>query len=73
VDIGLPGIDGLAVAREVRAMLGPAIRLVAMSGYGAERDLARGADAGFDDYIVKPAEAARLQQQIAQAPEMPAA
>lgn len=65
VDIGLPGIDGLAVAREVRALLGKSIRLVAMSGYGAERDQARGAEAGFDDYIVKPADAERLQQQIA--------
>jgi signal transduction histidine kinase len=69
VDIGLPGIDGLAVAREVRALRGRSIRLVAMSGYGAERDVARGADAGFDDYIVKPADAARLQAQIAQLPE----
>jgi signal transduction histidine kinase/ActR/RegA family two-component response regulator len=67
VDIGLPGMDGFAVAREVRALRGSAIRLVAMSGYGAERDLARGKDAGFDDYIVKPAEAARLQEQVARA------
>ena len=68
VDIGLPGIDGLAVAREVRALRGRSIRLVAMSGYGAERDVTRGVEAGFDDYIVKPADAARLQEQIAQAP-----
>jgi len=68
VDIGLPGIDGLAVAREVRALRGRSIRLVAMSGYGAERDRLRGVEAGFDDYLVKPVDAERLQQQIARAP-----
>lgn len=54
VDIGLPGRDGYAVARELRQRLGRAVRLVALTGYGdAEaRDLAR--RAGFDEHLVKP-------------------
>jgi signal transduction histidine kinase/CheY-like chemotaxis protein len=64
IDIGLPGMDGYGVARAVRAARGREIRLVAMSGYGAEQDLARGEQAGFDAYIVKPAEIERVQLEL---------
>jgi CheY-like chemotaxis protein len=65
VDIGLPGMSGYQVAREVRAQLGARVRLVAMSGYGAENDVEQGLAAGFDAYIVKPAEIEALTDQIA--------
>ncbi len=54
VDIGLPGMDGFEVARELRRAALPHLRLVALSGYGADADRARGAAAGFDAYLVKP-------------------
>lgn len=53
VDIGLPDIDGLEVARRCPAEHRPA-RLVALSGYGQQRDKDAAAAAGFDDYYVKP-------------------
>lgn len=65
IDIGLPGISGYAVAEAVRAGRGRAVRLVAMSGYGAEQDVQRGEQAGFDAYLVKPAEFDRVQQELA--------
>jgi signal transduction histidine kinase/CheY-like chemotaxis protein len=65
VDIGLPGLSGYQVAREVRARSGSKVRLVAMSGYGAENDVEQGLAAGFDAYIVKPAEIEALTDQIA--------
>jgi signal transduction histidine kinase len=64
VDIGLPGLDGYGVARAVRGLRGRTIRLVAMSGYGAERDVVAGVEAGFDAYVVKPADLDALLAEI---------
>lgn len=55
-DIGLPGkLDGYAVARSVRADL--AINktfMVALSGYGQEKDKRLALESGFDDHLLKP-------------------
>jgi CheY-like chemotaxis protein len=64
VDIGLPGMNGYAAAQGIRAARGQTIRLVAMSGYGADQDVERGERAGFDAYIVKPADIERVKQEI---------
>ena len=55
LDIGLPGMDGYEVARQLRAM--PALAgafLVATTGYASPEDRAHAKDAGFDEYLVKP-------------------
>jgi CheY-like chemotaxis protein len=54
VDIGLPGMDGRTLAREVRARLHGAIRMIAMTGYGQPEEAEGGLAAGFDRYLVKP-------------------
>jgi signal transduction histidine kinase len=55
VDLGLPGIDGYAIARAVRSAAGgDAILLVAITGYGRAKDRRRAADAGFDAHLTKP-------------------
>jgi CheY-like chemotaxis protein len=55
LDIGLPGMDGYEVAAALRqrAELCDA-RIVAITGYGQDRDRQRTRDAGFDQHIVKP-------------------
>ena len=53
VDIGLPGIDGYELVRRVRES-GRGPRMVAMSGYGQERDRERALEAGFDLHLTKP-------------------
>jgi CheY-like chemotaxis protein len=54
-DIGLPGMDGYAVARAIRSDDGlRATRLVALTGYGLPEDLQRAAEAGFEQHITKP-------------------
>jgi PAS domain S-box-containing protein len=66
LDIGLPGMDGYAVARALRA--GPAegrVRLVALTGYGRDEDRRRSAEAGFDDHLVKPIAPDELFQLLA--------
>lgn len=55
VDIGLPGMSGLDIARAVRAELGDGIFLLAVTGWSARTDERASADAGFDRHIVKPA------------------
>ena len=66
VDIGLPGVDGFAVAREVRRSVGRAVRLIALTGYGTAPEAANG-DL-FDEYVVKPLDPSRLRQ-LMSAPE----
>jgi two-component system CheB/CheR fusion protein len=55
LDLGMPRMDGYAVARAVRE--DPALarmRLVALSGYGRDEDRRRTAEAGFHAHLVKP-------------------
>jgi signal transduction histidine kinase/ActR/RegA family two-component response regulator len=68
VDIGLPIVDGYAVARAVRARAElHATLLVAMTGYGGREDVEEGRKAGFDEYLVKPADEAKLRDIIRRA------
>jgi len=60
VDIGLPGLTGFELARHARAA-GYAGRMIAMSGYGAERDAHAALVAGFDAYLVKPVDPNQLR------------
>ena len=56
LDLGLPVMDGFQLACRIRAMeRGHPIRLIALSGYGQEKDRRRSHDAGFDQHLVKPA------------------
>ncbi|HVR30978.1 MAG TPA: ATP-binding protein [Thermoanaerobaculia bacterium] len=65
IDIGLPGCDGFEVAHRVReSPAGRRVRLIAMTGYGREDDRKRGAEAGFDVYLVKPIDGRRLLEQL---------
>src|SRR5207253_8368130 len=55
IDIGLPGIDGYQVARELRLrMKNRRTHLVALTGYGQPSDRRRALEAGFDEHLVKP-------------------
>jgi CheY-like chemotaxis protein len=60
LDIGLPDIDGYAVAAAARERLGRSIQLVAMSGYGQPEDVRRSEKAGFDRHLTKPVDPRRL-------------
>jgi CheY-like chemotaxis protein len=69
VDMGLPGLDGCALAARVRAECGGhALRLVAMTGFGLESDRRRAREAGFDDYLVKPADLDALLKALGTGP-----
>jgi PAS domain S-box-containing protein len=63
VDIGLPGLTGFELARHARAA-GYAGRMIAISGYGAERDAHEALVAGFDAYLVKPVDRNQLRASL---------
>ncbi|WP_227496723.1 hybrid sensor histidine kinase/response regulator [Massilia litorea] len=63
LDIGMPGMSGHEVARALRAM--PELHgstLVAVSGWGAQDDLLRSKQAGFDQHFTKPVAPARVSE-----------
>ena len=60
LDIGLPGMDGYALAARIASGPAPRPRLVALTGYGTQQDRERAHEAGFDDHLVKPVDPERL-------------
>ncbi|HEV3262859.1 MAG TPA: response regulator [Gemmataceae bacterium] len=69
LDINLPGMDGYQVAEQIRRK--PAlrrVRLIAVTGYGQAKDIRRGREAGFDHYLIKPADPEELLRLLAAEP-----
>jgi len=63
LDIGLPDMDGYALAAALRNGGGSgALRLVALTGYGQRSDVERARQAGFDVHLTKPASADDLRR-----------
>jgi len=61
LDIGMPHLDGYEVARRVRqGSLGRAVTLIAVTGWGQDRDKAQSLAAGFNHHFTKPVETDRL-------------
>ena len=76
VDIGLPGLDGYAVAERIRrALPREEMALVALTGRTDPADLHRVVASGFDDYLAKPVSFdkldALLSARLAVAPRSP--
>lgn len=70
LDIGLPGLDGYEVARQLRsnpvlANAGTKMKLIALTGYGRDSDVARAREAGFDAHMTKPIELDDLEKIMA--------
>jgi CheY-like chemotaxis protein len=71
VDLELPGLNGLEVARRVRAALSTNVLLVALTAYADDGTTGR---VGFDRHLVKPADPDELRRLLdAQAPSVPPA
>jgi DNA-binding response OmpR family regulator len=66
LDIGLPDMSGYDVARQIRATPGgDRVTIMAVTGWGSERDQALARDAGCDLHITKPLNFDRLERLIA--------
>jgi signal transduction histidine kinase/ActR/RegA family two-component response regulator len=65
-DIGLPDIDGMEVARRLRAQAGLAgTRLIALTGFGQAEDVRQAIAAGFDAHVTKPVNLDQLMALLA--------
>jgi two-component system, sensor histidine kinase len=65
VDIGLPGINGYDVAKEIRrasTRWDSLIKLVAITGYGQPADRERALASGFDNHMLKPVDPILLEK-----------
>ncbi|HWO23265.1 MAG TPA: response regulator [Kofleriaceae bacterium] len=63
LDLGLPEVDGWELARRLRLLDGlAAVRIVALTGYGSERDRERSREAGIDVHLLKPVEISKLTE-----------
>jgi signal transduction histidine kinase/ActR/RegA family two-component response regulator len=60
LDIGLPDMDGYALARRLREAGGWRGKLIALTGYGQEADKALAHASGFDLHFTKPADPGQL-------------
>ena len=63
-DIGLPGLDGWELGRQMRAGLGASAFLVAVTGHGAPSDLKRSYEAGYNAHLTKPTDLKELLRLI---------
>ena len=69
LDIGLPGLDGLQVMRQIRSTPGlESLTVVAATGYGRKEDRARCFAAGFNDHLTKPLDIPDLERVLASTP-----
>jgi len=67
-DIGMPGEDGYALIRRIRALASANIArtpVVALTAFARPEDRARALTAGFDDHVSKPIEPSELFAVIA--------
>ena len=65
LDIGLPEIDGYEVCRRLRQQGMVDTQIIAMTGYGQERDRQRSKEAGFDAHTVKPVDIGEILKLLA--------
>jgi two-component system, chemotaxis family, CheB/CheR fusion protein len=75
-DIGMPLRDGYDLIREVRGRgreRGGAVPALALTAYAALEDRQKTADAGFQEYLAKPAEPAELVRRVARLAGLPEA
>jgi len=65
LDIGMPGMDGHETCRRIRSTYGAGLLMVALTGWGQDRDKEQALQAGFDHHLTKPAHPALLRQLLA--------
>jgi len=64
LDIGMPGMDGYETCKRIREACAMDVAVVAITGWGQERDRKRATDAGFDAHLTKPADPVQIADLI---------
>jgi PAS domain S-box-containing protein len=65
IDIGMPAMNGLEVAKRLKASFGSRMLLVATTGWGQPEDRRRSKEAGFDLHMTKPIDAVEAARVLA--------
>ncbi len=69
IDLGMQDVDGLEVARRIREQASPEdIKLIALTGWGQERDMRATRAAGFDHHMIKPVDLEALLDHLRRTP-----
>jgi signal transduction histidine kinase/DNA-binding NarL/FixJ family response regulator len=66
VDIGLPGMDGIAVTNELRRTQSTPLRIIGLSAHAGPLEESRARAAGMDEFFSKPVSLARLGETLIQ-------
>ncbi len=61
LDIGMAGMTGYEIARQVRSAGDDRTYLIAVTGWGQADDVARAKQAGFDEHLTKPVDPDRIE------------
>jgi CheY-like chemotaxis protein len=70
MDVGMPRLDGLQAATQIRATpWGASPVIVALTGWGQEADRKRSKEAGCNEHLVKPLDIERLSTLLSQLPD----
>ena len=70
-DINMPGMDGLALLREIKKTH-PGLPVMMVTAYGDEERRRRASDYGASDFLSKPVDFDLLKEQLRQLPTAPA-
>jgi CheY-like chemotaxis protein len=70
-DINMPGMDGLALLREIKR-LRPDLPVMMATAYGDEERRRRAGEYGATEFITKPVDLASLKQQLQHLQGLPA-
>jgi CheY-like chemotaxis protein len=67
LDVGMPRLDGYETAKRIRQRAWASdVVLIAVTGWGNEKDKLRAAEAGFDVHLVKPVDATTILEVLDQ-------
>jgi CheY-like chemotaxis protein len=66
VDLGLPGMDGIAVTNELRRTQSTPLRIIGLSAHAGPHEESRARAAGMDEFFSKPVSLARLGETLVQ-------
>jgi DNA-binding response OmpR family regulator len=64
VDLGMPGVSGFDVIRQLKQTHGAAVHVIVLTGQDDEASRTEAFDAGADDYVLKPIGLAEIRRRV---------
>lgn len=64
LDMHLPGLDGFELCRRIKSLIGPAVKVLAVTAMAMEGDRQKVMESGCDDYFSKPISVPDLRARV---------